>query len=243
MYFLDRLPSSKYSGIPLETKRTSDYKEISIEETIKLLDTSVDGLTESEAKKRLDKFGYNEVREKRRSPVLDFLSRYWGPMPWLLELAIVLSYFAHHYLEVAIIFGLLTVNVVIGFRHSRSSRRALELLKKRLAITSNVLRNREWIVKDAKEIVPGDIIRVGIGNIVPADAKILGDDEVSVDQSSLTGESLPVNVHNSGIIYSSSIIKRGEARAVVLNTGVNTYFGKTVELVKIAKPTSHQEQV
>lgn len=227
----------------MSTKNTSEYKNISAEETIDLLKTSANGLTESEAKTRLDKFGFNEVKEKEKNPIIDLLSRYWGPMPWLLEFAIVLSYLLGHYLEVGIIFVLLSINVVIGFRHSLSSKKALELLKKRLAINAKVLRNDEWLIKDAKEIVPGDIISIRGGDLVPADAKILSDGEISVDQSSLTGESLPVAIDQSGIIYSSSIVKKGEARAIVINTGINTYFGKTVQLVKIAKPTSHQEQI
>jgi H+-transporting ATPase len=163
-------------------------------------------------------------------------------MPWLLELTMVLSYIIGHYLEVVIVFGLLTTNAIIGFHHTRSSRKALELLKRRLAIKAKVLRNGEWVVKDAREIVQGDVIQVGLGDLVPADGKIVAG-EVSVDQSALTGESLPVTTHQSGILYSSSIIKRGEAKTLVLNTGANTYFGKTAELVKIAKPKSHQEQI
>jgi H+-transporting ATPase len=153
-----------------------------------------------------------------------------------------LSYIIGHYLEVGIVFGLLTLNAIIGFHHARSSLKALELLKRRLAIKAKILRNGEWVIKDAREIVPGDIIQVGLGDLVPADAKIVAG-EVSVDQSVLTGESLPVTAHQSGILYSSSIIKRGEAKALVLNTGAHTYFGRTADLVKIAKPKSHQEQI
>ena len=225
-----------------EVRKTSEYEQLTIEKTIKLLETSINGLTESEARNRLEKFGYNEVVEKERPPILDFLSRYWGPMPWLLELTIVLSYVLHRNLEVAIIFGLLTINVVIGFQHSRGSRRALNLLKKRLAVKAKVLRDGEWVTKDAREIAPGDIIAIQYGDLIPADAKIIGG-EVSVDQSALTGESLPVTMHESGIVYSSSIVKRGEASCLALNTGMNTYFGRAVELVKIAKPFSHQEQI
>ena len=163
-------------------------------------------------------------------------------MPWLLELAIVLSYVLEHYVEAVIIFVLFTINVVIGFTHSRRSQRALEFLKKRLAVKAKVLREGKWMVKDAKEIVPGDIILLGLGDLVPADAKIVSG-ELSVDQSALTGESLPVNLRSSDIVYSSSIVMRGEAKCVVVNTGVNTYFGRTAELVKAAKPKSHQEEI
>jgi H+-transporting ATPase len=181
--------------------------------------------------------------EKERSPIVEFLSRYWGPMPWLLELAMVLSYILGHYLEVAIIFGLLSLNAIIGFLQTRSSQRALELLKERLAVSARVLRDGEWITKEAREIVPGDIITLGLGDLVPADAKIVSSNEISVDQSALTGESLPISMRQSGIVYSGSIVRRGEAKAVVINTGVNTYFGRTVELVKVARPRSHQEEI
>jgi H+-transporting ATPase len=226
----------------MTTKATADFADLTIENAYRVLTTSTSGLTEDEAKRRIYELGYNELSEKRKNPFTDFLTRYWGPMPWLLELTMVLSYIIGHYLEVVIVFGLLTTNAIIGFHHTRSSRKALELLKRRLAIKAKVLRNGEWVVKDAREIVQGDVIQVGLGDLVPADGKIVAG-EVSVDQSALTGESLPVTTHQSGILYSSSIIKRGEAKTLVLNTGANTYFGKTAELVKIAKPKSHQEQI
>jgi len=227
----------------MKLRNTSEYQEASIEETIRLLETSPNGLTQSEAQERIGRFGRNEVVDKEKNPVLDFLSRYSGPMPWLLELAMALSYILGHYLELVIIFALLTINAIIGFLHTRSSRKALDLLKRRLAVKARVLRDGQWVVRDATELVPGDIVGVGLGDLAPADAKLLGDGEVSVDQSALTGESLPVTVRESGIVYSSSIMKRGEARCIVVNTGANTYFGKTAELVKIAKPVSHQEQI
>ncbi len=229
--------------VHMKLKNTSEYKGIPVEEAVELLEVSAGGLTESEAKRRIDMFGYNEVAEKKKNPILDFLSRYWGPMPWLLELTMVLAYILGHYLELLIIFLLLTINAIIGFWHTRGSQKALELLKKRLAVKAKVLRNGEWVIKDARDIVSGDIITIGLGDLIPADAKIMSDEEVSIDQSALTGESLPVSLHRSGVVYSGSIVKRGEAKCLVLNTGINTYFGKAVELVKIAKPVSHQEQI
>jgi H+-transporting ATPase len=226
----------------MTSRTTTDFADVTIEDSYSALSSSTNGLSEDEAKRRISESGYNELSEKRKNPFVDFLSRYWGPMPWLLELTMALSFIIGHYLEVVIVFGLLTLNAIIGFHHTRSSLKALELLKKRLAIKAKVLRSGEWVVKVAREIVPGDLIQVGLGDLVPADAKIVAG-EVSVDQSALTGESLPVTAHQSGILYSSSIIKRGEAKALVLNTGANTYFGRTAELVKIAKPKSHQEQI
>jgi H+-transporting ATPase len=226
----------------LTDRTTLEYRELSVAEALRALDTGAEGLTEAEAKNRSSIFGLNQVVEKRRSSIVDFLFRYWGPIPWLLELAIVLSIVLKHYLEAGIIFALLTTNTVIGQIQSRGSQRALEALKKRLAIKARVLRDGEWAIIEAREIVPGDIISVGLGDIVPADAKLISGD-LSIDQSILTGESLPIDVQQSAIIYSGSIVRRGEAKCVVVNTGGNTYFGKTAELVNIAKPKSHQEQI
>lgn len=223
-------------------KSTSEYKRISVEESLKMLESSRDGLSDSDAGKRLDIFGSNEIAEKKTNPFLDFLLRYWGPMPWLLELAMALSFILRHYLEGVIIFLLLTINAVIGHVHSRGSQKAVELLKKKLAVKAKVLRDKKWAMMESKELVPGDIITVGLGDIVPADSKIISG-ELSIDQSALTGESLPAETHESDIVYSSSVVRRGEARCVIVNTGASTYFGKTAELVKTAKPKSHQEDV
>lgn len=226
----------------LIVKSTSEYKEISLEGTFKFLEASAEGLAHSEVRHRLEIFGYNEIAEKKKNTLFEFLLRFWGPMPWLLELALGLSFILGHYFEGIIIFVLLTMNAVIGHMHSRNSQKAVELLKKKLAVKAKVLRNGEWVLKEAKEIVPGDIISVKLGDIVPADAKIIYGG-LSADESSLTGESLPVERRQSDIIYSGSIVKRGEAKCVVVNSGANTYFGKTAELVKIAKPKSHQEEI
>jgi H+-transporting ATPase len=229
-------------AVSRQVRNTAEYKPIPGEEALRLLATTLDGLTESEARRRLELFGANEVVAKKRNPLVEFLSRFWGPMPWLLELAIVLSCILKHYLEAIIIAALVLINAVIGYLHSRSSQKSLELLKKRLAIKATVLRDGKWVTRNAAEIVSGDIAVVQMGDIVPADAKMVSG-ELSIDQSALTGESLPVEVHESDIIYSSSIVKRGEAKCVVVNTGQNTYFGKTAELVEIARPKSHQEEI
>jgi H+-transporting ATPase len=231
-------PSRNFS----KARKTAEYKPITVEEALRLLATTLDGLSESEARHRLELFGRNEIVAKRRSPFVEFLLRFWGPMPWLLELAILLSCFLKHYLEAMIIAALIIINAVIGHLHSRSSQKSLELLKTRLAVKARVLRERKWATLNAAEIVPGDIAVVAMGDVVPADAKIVSG-HLTIDQSVLTGESLPVDVHESDIIYSSSIVKRGEAKCVVVNTGRNTYFGKTAELVEIARPKSHQEEI
>jgi H+-transporting ATPase len=224
------------------SRNTRDYTHLDVAQAFAQLNSSTNGLANSEAELRIQKFGFNEIPEKRRSPVVELLSRYWGPMPWLLELTIILSYLIGHYLEVCIIFGLLTINAIIGYHHTRSSQRALELLKKRLAPKAKVLRDGQWIIKDARELVPGDIVQLVLGDLVPADLKVV-EGGLSVDQSALTGESLPVSISQADVVYSSSVVKRGEAKALVFDTGANTYFGKTAELVRIARPKSHQQQI
>ena len=226
----------------LKKKATNDYKGMSLEDVASVLNSGKNGLSEKEAADRISRFGPNEIQEKKKNPVKQFLKRYWGPMPWLLEFAMVLTIFIKHYTEGIIIFVLLTVNAVIGFVQSRHSQKAVELLKKRLQIKTKVLRDGQWVLKDAKDIVPGDILNLKLGDLVPADVFVL-EGEVSADASALTGESLPRDIHPKDVMYSSSIIKRGEARCLVVNTAANTYFGKTVSLVQIAKPKSKQQEL
>lgn len=228
--------------VTIRPKETSDYRAESVDRVLRSLQTGVDGLNEAEAQSRLKKFGYNELPEKKGNPAKEFLLRLWGPMPWLLELAAALAYVLGHATEAGIIVILLLINSVIGFRHSQSSKRALEFLKLKLAIRAKLLRDGRWTTKEAREMVPGDIFVVGLGDIVPADAMVL-DGELSVDQSALTGESMPVRVTLQGLVYSGSVVIRGEAKCVTLNTGANTFFGKTAELMRSSKPKSHQEDV
>jgi len=223
-------------------KSTSEYKNLSTEETIKFLETRIDGLSTEEAQSRIKQFGFNEITEPGKKPLLEFFKRYWGPMPWLLEFAIVLTIVLEHYTESVIIFILLTVNAIIGYKQSQNSQKTVELLKKKLEIKTKILRDHTWMVTDAKDIVPGDIINIKLGDLAPSDIKIISG-EISADESAITGESLPKDLHPSDIVHSSSIVKRGEAKGVIVNTGANTFFGKTVELVKIAKPKSKQEEL
>ncbi len=226
----------------MEIRATSDYKGLSIEETFAALGAGEKGLSDSEVEERAAVYGRNEITEKKRNPVLVFLRFYWGPMPWLLELAMALSLALGHTVEGVMIIALLTVNAIIGFVHTRGSMKAVELLKQRLAIKAKVLRDGNWKTISPGELVPGDILNVKLGDIVPADAKIV-DGDVSIDASALTGESLPEEKEREAVVYSGSVVRRGEAKCVVVNTGANTYFGKTAELVKIAKPKSHQEEI
>ena len=221
---------------------TSEYKTMSVEKVKQSLKITGEGLSAEEAADRIKGFGYNEIQAAKRNPVYEFFKRYWGPMPWLLEISIALTVVLKHYTESIIIFTLLTINAVIGFWQSGNSHRAVEMLKKKLEIKAKVLRDGAWALLDAKELVPGDIITLKLGDLVPADAYLL-DGKLSIDQSALTGESLPITISQSDVVYSGSVVKRGEAKCAVINTGTNSYFGKTVELVKIAKPKSKQEEL
>jgi H+-transporting ATPase len=219
-----------------------EYEEISTEEVFRLLESREEGLSDEEAERRLQIFGPNAIEERKESPLKEFLRRFWGPMPWLLEIAILLSFLIGHTVEALIIAFLLFVNAIIGFAHSQSSKKVLELLRSKLAIMAKVIRSGQLKLIDAKNLVPGDVLIVELGDIIPADCKIL-EGSISVDQSALTGESLPVDLSRGNVAFSGSIVKRGKARCIVVNTGADTYFGKTAELVRIARPKSHQQEV
>jgi len=222
----------------------ADYESLPSEEVIKQLNVDPDkGLDDAEAKERLRKYGYNEIPERKVSVYERFGKKFWGLTAWMLEIVMALSIIIGHYLEAYIIAGLLVVNAVIGFIHEESASRALELLKQKLQVSARVLRNDVWTTLVAREIVPGDIARVRAGDVVPADMKIITRDEVEVDQSALTGESMPIVKRVNDVLYSGSVIRRGEATGIIVRTGLNTFFGKMVQLVQVAKPKLHMEEI
>ncbi len=201
--------------------------------------TALQGLSSEEAKKRLEKYGPNAIEEKEESWLHRLFRRFWGPIPWMIEVAAILSAMVKHWEDFTIITILLLVNAVVDFYQESKALNALKVLKDKLARKALVLRDGKWQQIDAKEIVPGDIVKVKIGDIVPADIKLLpGGDFLQVDQSALTGESLPVTRKTDDTVYANAIIKKGENTGIVLETGENTYFGKTVKLV--AKAESEQ---
>ncbi len=221
---------------------SSDYEKKSIDDVLRELDTSPSGLSEEEAKRRLEKYGLNEVKEKKESPVLKFLKKFWAPVPWMLEATIVLTYVLGKYLDMYIIAFLLVFNSIVSFVQEHRAENAVELLRKKLSVQARVLRDGKWKLIPARYLVPGDIIHVRLGDIVPADVKLIKG-EISVDQSALTGESLPVAKSRGDVAYSGSIVRRGEADGVVIATGARTYFGKTTELVEKARAESHLEKL
>ena len=204
--------------------------------------SSPDGLTREEAAKRLAQYGTNEIAEGKSNALLKFLSYFWGPIPWMIEAAVVLSGIVRHWPDFFIILLLLVTNAAIGFWEERQAGNAIEALKARLALKARVKRDGRWITVAARELVPGDVIRLRLGDIVPADARLLEGDEISLDQSALTGESLPASRKTGDAVFSGSIVKRGEIGALVYATGTKTYFGKTAELVATARTTSHFQQ-
>ncbi len=218
---------------------TKKAKDISTADLFKKLSSSKKGLSGNEAKKRLEQFGPNEISEKKTNTLLKFLKYFWGPIPWMIEIALILSAVLRHWEDFGVILLLLMINAVVRFSEEHRADNAIEMLKKRLAIKARVLRNGKWQEISARELVPGDMIRVRLGDIIPADIKLVEGDYLSVDESALTGESLPVEKDTSDVGYSGSIIRQGEMDALVVSTGMNTYFGKTTKLVEEAKTTSH----
>ncbi len=197
------------------------------------------GLTAEEAAKRLERYGPNALPEAKSNPLLRLLLYFWGPIPWMIEAAAMLSAIVHHWEDFAIILALLLMNAGIGFWEEFQAGNAVAALKRTLALEARVERDGCWITVASTEIVPGDAIHVRVGDIVPADARLLDGDPIEVDQSALTGESLPVVRQAGDVVYSGSIVKRGEIDALVYGTGANTYFGKTARLVESARTISH----
>ena len=218
---------------------TEEAKKADIDELLSKLSADKGGISSSEAEKRLTQYGPNEIQEKKVNPLLKFLRYFWGPIPWMIEAAVVMSAVIHSWADFAIILALLLVNATVGSLQERKAGDAIELLKKRLALKARVLRDGKWQETPAEKLVPGDIVRVRLGDIIPADVKLIEGDYLLTDESALTGESLPVEKHLSDVGYASSIVKQGEMNALVVNTAAKTFFGKTAKLVEQARTPSH----
>jgi H+-transporting ATPase len=197
------------------------------------------GLSAEEVAKKLQQYGPNEIPEKKVSPLRKLMGYFWGPIPMMIEVAAALSIIIQHYDDFTIIFTLLIVNAIVGFWQERKAENAIELLKKRLAPKARVLRDGTWREIPSRELVPGDIIRVRLGDIVPADVKLMKGDYLLADESALTGESLPVEKHVSDVAYAGAIVRQGEMDAYVVTTGMSSFFGKTAKLVAEARTVSH----
>ncbi|WP_428356630.1 plasma-membrane proton-efflux P-type ATPase [Methyloprofundus sp.] len=214
--------------------KSEDLEKSSLVDIYKILASSPEGLSSAEANARLEKFGRNELVSKQISGWMKFLLYFWGPIPWMIEVAAILSAMIGHWTDFAIIMTLLMYNAISGFWQERKAADALAALKAGMAPKARVLRDGQFVAIAAAEVVPGDIIRIKLGEVVPADVRFVAGDYISIDQAALTGESLPVSkkVGDSG--YSGSIAKKGEMTAVVISTGNNTFFGRTASLVASA---------
>jgi len=205
----------------------------------KRLGSSPEGLTAAEAATRLAKDGPNELPLKKENELLKFLSYFWGPIPWMIEIAVILSGVVGHWPDFFIILLLLCTNAVVGFSEEHSAGNAIAALKAKLATKTRVKRDGKWVTPPARGLVAGDVIQLKLGDIVPADARLLDGDPMSVDQSALTGESLPTTKNVGEAVFSGSIVRRGQSDALVYATGGKTYFGKTAKLVEQAPTVSH----
>ncbi|MGC8659105.1 MAG: plasma-membrane proton-efflux P-type ATPase [Desulfomonilaceae bacterium] len=216
-----------------------DPEKMAVEDVELYLKVGSDGLTEAEAQIRLQQYGNNELAEKKVSPLMRFLAFFWGPMPWMIEIAALLSLVVEHWADFFIIMTLLIFNALVGFWQEHKASNALEALKAQLALRARVKRDGQWKELETKFLVPGDIIRVRGGDVVPADVKLSQGDYISLDQAALTGESLPVNKKVGAMAFSGSVVKQGEMVAIVTGTGSNTFLGRTAKLVETAGATSH----
>ncbi len=224
------------------TSTDGDLKTLPLPDVEKTLATSPEGMSQAEAASRLARYGPNELAESKDNPLLTLLGYFWGPIPWMIEVAVVLSGVLRHWPDFVIILVLLVANAGVGFWEEHQAGKAIDALKAQLAVKALVRRGGTWVTVPSREVVPGDVVRLRMGNIVPADARLLSGDPVEVDQSALTGESLPVDAATGDAVFSGSIVRQGEIDAVVYATGADTYFGKTADLVQSAATVSHFQQ-
>ena len=216
-------------------KQTSgDLETAELDAVYRQLSTSPKGLTTAQAQQRIEKYGRNELVDKEASDLEKFLRFFWGPIAWMIEAAAVLSLLMGHWSDLAIILVLLFYNAISGFWQERKASDALAALKAGLAPKATALRDGKFTSMGADEVVPGDVLRIKLGEVVPADVRFIDGDYISIDQAALTGESLPVSKKIGAVGYSGSIAKMGEMSAVVIGTGNNTFFGRTASLVALS---------
>jgi len=225
------------------TAKAPDIASVPVPDTLAALHVNPEtGLTHAEVDTRRKEHGYNEVAEKKGHPVLMFLGKFWGLSAWMLELIMVLSAVLGKFSDLAVVGALLVVNAVLSFMQEHRAAGVVETLRRRLQVSARVRREANWQVIPARELVPGDIVRVRPGDIIPADVKLLTG-ALSVDQSALTGESKDADKAPGDVLSSGSVVRRGEGNGVVMLTGAKTYFGRTTELVQEARPKLHIEAV
>jgi H+-transporting ATPase len=230
-----------------EPKREASKEDVrmptdsgTIEEALSKFKSNIEhGLTQGEAASRLKQDGPNAIEERHINPFMRFLKFLWGPIAWMIEIAAILSAVVQHWEDFIMIFFMLALNAVVGFWEEFKADNEIEALKKHLALHSRVLRDGKWSDAAAKTLVTGDVVMVKLGNVVPADLKLVDGDYLSIDQSALTGESLPVDKKKNDVAYSGSIVRMGQMNGLVIATGMNTLFGRAARLVESVKTVSH----
>lgn len=230
----------------MERTKTDDYGQLTLDQTLERLGSDgTTGLTDAVVRERLETVGFNEIVEKEESVWHRVFRRFWGPIPWMIEIAAILSAMVGKWEDFGIILVMLLVNAFLDFFQEHRALNALKALKKGLAGKVPVLRDGEYHSVPVRELVPGDIIRLKIGSVVPADVQLLKGDYLLVDQAALTGESLPVSKKAREVAYANTIVKQGEMEAVVVNTGMHTNFSNVVSLVARAgiKERSHFQKM
>ncbi len=209
---------------------------------LKSTTTTSHGLRSDEIDNLRKKYGYNEVSEHRENLVILYLKNFWGPLPWALEVTILITFFTGNPTEAFAIIFLFFINAGINIYQHQSANAALDALRKKIQIYARAMRDKKWETLPVRELLPNDVVHLQMGDIVPADA-VISDGELSVDSSMLTGESLPKDIGTSEEIFSGGVIRRGEATATVIRIGANTRFGKTTELLETSHAPTHVEHV
>lgn len=224
----------------MPTPNATGSASLAVGETLtKLAVDPKTGLNPADIQERLNKYGPNALAEKKKNSLSAFLAYFWGPIPWMIEAAALMAFIVGDWGDFTIIASLLLFNALLGFWEEHEASNALNALKRSLALKARTLRGGKWEQVDAQTLVPGDIVRLYLGDVVPADCKLIEGDYISIDQSALTGESLPVSKKSGEDAYSGSVVKQGEMVAVVTATGGNTFFGRTAKLVAGAGNVSH----
>ena len=203
--------------------------------------SALTGLSSEEARQRLAKVGPNAMPDTSAHPLRRAIEKFWAPVPWMLEAAIILEVVLGKYIEAAIIAALLVFNALLGLFQESRAQTTLTALKSRLAMNASVERDGYWKTVPAAELVPGDVVKLTLGGVVAADVKISGG-EVQLDQSMLTGESVPIEAGEGVATFAGALVRRGEATAEVTATGPRTKFGRTAELVRTAHVVSSQQK-
>lgn len=240
----------KDGGFDALTQEVVNLEDAPMEEVFAQLKCTREGLTSAEAEERIQIFGHNKLEEKNESKILKFLGFMWNPLSWVMEAAAIMAIVLANgqgeppdwYDFIGIIL-LLIVNSTISFIEENNAGNAAAALMAKLAPKAKILRDGTWREDDASNLVPGDIISIKLGDIIPADARLLEGDPLKIDQSALTGESLPTNKKSGDEVFSGSTCKQGEIEAVVIATGVHTFFGKAAHLVDSTNNVGHFQKV